>query len=86
MHIEIDVPPDNTHLNQYVEEFFNISELVGVRCDACKQFVQKEKRSRLTLGSETEFLLVLLTRGIKTVNGYQFVDNRIIPTQNVFIR
>ena len=86
MHIEIDVPPDDAHLNEYVEEFFNISDLVGVRCDACKKFVQKEKRSRLTLGSESEFLLIILTRGIKTVNGYQFVDNRTIATQNVFIR
>ena len=73
-------------MNQYVEEFFNISELVGVYCEACQKILQKEKRSKLSSGSETEFIIVILRRGIETLDGFELVKNSTNPTDDVFIR
>ena len=86
LNIEIPVPPENSNLNEYVEEFFNVSDLVGLRCDACQQFVQKEKKTLLTNGCETEFMIIILDRGIQTLDGYELIKNITHPTNNVFIR
>ena len=86
LYIEIPVPPDNSNLNEYVEEYFNISDLVGLRCDACQHFVQKERKSKLTLGCEAEFIIVILDRGIQTLDGFELVKDITHPTNNVFIR
>ena len=84
--IEIPVPPDNSNLNEYVEEYFNISNLVGLRCEACQQFVQKEQKSQLTDECEAEFIIVILDRGILTMDGYKLIKNITNPANNVFIR
>ena len=87
MYLEMPVPPDNTNLNDYVEEHLNTSSLVGVFCeDGCQKFVQTEKRSTLTLANDSEFLIVILTLAIETLDGFKLVDNRTIPTNDVFIR
>ena len=86
LYVEIEVPPDNTNLNEYVEEFFNISELQAMHCEACQNLVQKAKRSKLTLGSESEFIIVILNRGIETLDGFELVKNCTSPTNDVFIR
>ena len=87
MYVEISVPPDNTRLSDYVEEFFNRSELVGKRCeDGCQKFVQSEKTSKLTLADETEFLIIILTRAIETLDGYELVERLTVPTDDVLIR
>ena len=79
MYVELPVPPDNSSLNDYVEEHLNTSTLVGKFCeDGCQKFVQAEKRSRLTLASETEFLIVILTRAIETLDGFALVGNEIV--------
>ena len=80
------VPPDNSNLNESVEEFFNIAELVGMNCGSCKKYVQAEKHTKLTQGSASEFILVILTRGYGTEENYHFVKNRTRPLNNVFIR
>ena len=85
-YLEISVPPDNSDLNDSVEEFFNIAELVGKKCESCKKFVEAEKRNKLTQGSASEFILVILTRGSGSPENYHFVDNRTRPLNNVFIR
>ena len=84
--IEIPVPPDNSRLNDFVEEVLNISELHGMYCEACQSFAQKEKRSKLALGCESEFIIVILLRGIETLDGFQLVKNCTSPTDNVFVR
>ena len=86
LYIEIPVPPDNSPLNEYVEEYFNISELGGVHCEACQKFVEKEKRSKLTDTNEAEFITVILRRAIETMDGYELDKNTTIPTDDVFIR
>ena len=86
LNIEIPVPPDNSNLHEFVEEFFNIGELVAFKCESCKKFAQTERRSKLTNGSESEFIIVILQRVIETLDGFELVKNRTILTENVFIR
>ena len=86
MYLEIPVPPDNSNLNEYVEEFLNTGELVGLRCEnGCQSFVQAERRSTLTASAETEFLVVVLTRAVETLDGFKLVKNTTLPTNDVFI-
>ena len=86
LYVEIEVPPDNSHLNESVEEFFNISELFAMNCENCKNLVQKDKRLTLTSASEAEFITVILRRAVETLDGYEFNKQRTIPTDDVFIR
>ena len=87
MYLEIPVPPDNSNLNDYVEEHLNSSCLVGVRFENdCQSFVQAEKRSSLTNSDEAGFLVVVLTRAIATMNGFKLVENKTTSTNDVFIR
>ena len=76
----------NSSLNDCVEEYFNIGELVAANCDVCKNLVQVERKSKLKSISETEFIIIVLGRGIYTLDGYELVEHRTFPTNDVFIR
>ena len=87
MYLEIPVPPDESSLNDYVEEYFNTSSLVGLNCEnVCQSFVQVEKSSKLTQSAETEFFTVILTRAIETTDGFELVKNRTMATDDVYVR
>ena len=86
MYVEIQVPHDNSNLNDKVEEYLNTSSLVGLYCEHfCEKFVQVEKSSKLSSVAETEFLIVVLTRGIETMDGFKMIKHRTVPTNYVFI-
>ena len=81
------MPPDNSNLNEYVEEHLNSSTLVGVYCENnCKQLVQAEKSSKVTRNAETEILIIILTRAVETLDGYQLNRNRTTVTNDILIR
>ena len=87
LYIELDVPPDNSNLNDYIEEHFNTSDLIGKLCDGgCSKFTQSEKRTQITDSTHVKFLLVVLSRGIQTEHGFGLNKNRTIATNDVFIR
>ena len=87
MYVELPVPPNNTNLNDHIEEYFNTGELVGRPCeDGCRRFVQGEARNQLTLGSQTKFLLVLLSRAMDSNEGGRINTNKTIATNDLFIR
>ena len=87
MYVELQVPPDGSSLNDYVEEYFNSCSLVGAFCEnGCKQFAQSEKRSSLTKADETKFLTIILTRAVETLDGFQLNRSNIIPTNDIWIR
>jgi hypothetical protein len=87
MYLELQVPPDCSNLNEYIENYLNSSSAVGAYCEnQCKKLVQSEKRSTLTTAGETEFIIVILTRAIETLDGFQLNRNRIKATDDVFIR
>ena len=87
MYVELQVPEDNSNLKDCVEEYFNISTLIGKVCEeGCHKFVEAEKRSRLTRIDDTEFLIVILTRAIQTLDGAVFNRNRTVATEDVFLQ
>ena len=87
MYEEIPVPPDGTHLNNYVEEYLNQSELVTMTCeDGCSKVVQAEKRSQLISGIDARFLMVIISRAMDAGYGHQVNENRITATDDVFVR
>ena len=86
-YFEIPVPPDNSELNEYIEEFLNEESLVGVDCeDGCAKFSQKIKRTMMTCTNQAGFLLVILTRGLDGVGGFQLVQNKTVSTNDIYIR
>ena len=86
-YVELQVPPDGSNLNDYVEGFFNNCTTVGRFCEnECKKIVPAERTSKVTSASETEFITVILTRAMETLDGYQLNENRVNSTNDVFIR
>ena len=87
MYIELSVPVDGSNLNDCVEEYLCTSSLRGYNCeDGCKKFNQFERRSTLSKMKDAEFIIVLLTRTEETLDGYQLNRNRIIATNDIFVR
>ena len=87
MHVEMEVPPNDTNLNDAVEEFFNTNSLVGRFCeDGCQSFAETEISTRMKLISETEFFTVILTRAVATLEGYKLMNSNINAANKVLIR
>ena len=87
IYLELDVPQDDSNLNDYLEEYFNISTLVGQSCsDGCKKFNQMEKSLKITLVDYAEFFVIVLTRAVLTQDGWILNKNRITSTNDVSIR
>lgn len=87
MYVELQVPLDNSNLNDLVEEYFNTSSSVGVFCEnGCQSMVEAKKSSKVTRTAETEFITIILTRAIETLNGFQLNKNKVIPTNDILIR
>ena len=78
--IEMDVPPDGSALNEFVETFFNDGELKQRFCEHCQRRVQSQNCSKLTQSLETDFLIIILTRLAKSLH------NTNIATNDVLIR
>ena len=67
MYVELQVPPDKSNLNDYIEEYFNNSSLVGSFCEnGCQRLNDADKSSKVTQTAGTEFITVILTRAIET--------------------
>ena len=87
MYLELPVPPNDSNLNDYIEDYFNGSSSVRFFCEnGCNNDVQSKKRSTLTRAAETEFIVVILTRAVETLDGFELNRNRTIPTNDVLIR
>ena len=64
IYLELDVPQDDSNLNDYLEEYFNISTLVGQCCsDGCKKFNQMEKSLKITLVDYAQFFCYCSYKG-----------------------
>ena len=87
MYLELPVPPNDSNLNEYIEDYFNGSSSVRFFCEnGCNNVVQSKKISTLTRAAETEFIVVILRRAVETLDGFQLNRNRTIPTNDVLIR
>ena len=81
------VPADNSCLNPSLEELLNQSDLVEKVCeDGCQKVVQAEKRTQLTCGEDTRFLIVVLTIAGVTAEGFHILSRKNTSTHEVFVR
>ena len=87
IYIELDVPPNNSILKDYVEDYFNTQSNFHSYCDGeCKKLSDKITWTSLIRSDEAKFLIVILSRGIQTLDGFTFVKNKIDSTRNIQIR
>ena len=87
MTMELQVPPDMSNLNNYLENSLNTCELVTKKCEeSCRVEVQVEKRSKLKCGVSTKFFTDVMTRAISSSEGFDMIRNRVISTNELFIR
>ena len=87
LYLELPVPPTNSDLKDYVEDFLNEGSRFGGHCqEGCNNFTQKMKQTSITRVEDAKFLTIILTRGIETLDGYELVRNKIKSTTNVHIR
>ena len=52
----------------------------------CKSFTEKSKWTSISETDEVKFLIVILSRGIETVDGFQVVANQIKSTDYINLR
>ena len=86
MYVEMDLPSNNSSLSESVENYFCTSNLSAWTCNNCKNNCQSEKRTEISLVTETEFLTIILTRTIQTQDGFELNKKEIICTNDVYIR
>ena len=87
LYVELQVPPSNSNLKEFVEESFNEGAEVGRNCqDGCKRFCVGSHRSTLAAIDKTQFIIIILTRGVQTLDGYHLVCNEVQSTDDIFIR
>ena len=86
LYLELSVPANNSNLNDHIEETYNTASLFGRVCDGCKQFTQAEVRNQISLASGTKFILILLSRAMNSVEGFFLNDNKVVATDDLFIR
>ena len=87
IYLELDVPPEGSNLNEYVEKALNGGTMVEYRCeDGCNVRSQADKRSLLKSGKETQFIIIMLRRTISSEFGMQIVPNNVYPDNDIDIR
>ena len=84
--VEFDVPPKNSSFNLPIEEFLNNASLVGSSCDVCKKKVQVEIKNQIINIKETEFITVILRRGVSALEGFTLNQSKVDSTADVFVR
>ena len=85
LHIEIDVPPHRSKLNQYVENTLNGFIKVEYNCNnGCKEGA--ENRSMIKSTKETEFIIIILRRVIQDATGRRIEQNMTDSLHSINIR
>ena len=87
IYLELQVPPDGSDLKTYLEDYLNEGSTFLYFCEeGCKKMSQKTRRTTLSSSEESEFLPVILTRGMETDDGYQFSRNRVSADKDITVR
>ena len=87
LYLELPVPPNNSDLQEYVEDFLNNGSRIGSNCqEGCGGFQQKIKRTEVKNTDEAKFLTIILTRGVETLDGFSLKKNKIKATSSINIR
>ena len=87
LYVEIDVPPNGSNLNEYVEKTLNGYDEVDYDCqDGCNVKSEAANRSMIKSCQDTEFLIVILRRVILGEAGPMIVQNSVNSTYNICIK
>ena len=87
IYLEMDVPPNNSNLGNYVEQTLNDGQVVEYHCeDGCKARFQADKRTMLKSVKEAQFILVMLRRTIMSEYGIELVPNNVNSGDDINIR
>ena len=87
IYLEMEVPPDGSDLKAQVENYLNDGLPRLYNCEeGCKELRQKTIRMTVTNIQETEYLTIVLSRGIETMDGYKFLKHRNNVAKDISIR
>jgi hypothetical protein len=87
LYIEIDVPPNGSKLNEYVEKSLNGFCEVQYSCqDGCNVNCEAENRAMIKSCKDANFLIVILRRVVQGEAGPVIVENRVNSCDNICIR
>ena len=78
LYVELDVPPNGSNLNEYVEKHFNGHYEVDYNCqDGCNVKYGAENRSMMKSCQDVEFLIVILRRVVQGDAGPLIIQNTV---------
>ena len=84
---EMPVPPDQSSLKFYAEQFFNESLIVESYCqDGCKERGWGERRTTLKSSRDSKFIILIFSRAVHSEWGYQLNTSSVICTDPIKIR
>ena len=83
---ELPIPRTNTNLATFIENLFNNGNEVENNCTNCKKKSMGIHRKTLTNVTNTQFIVLLISRVLETLDGYEFIQNRVNSTGNVYLR
>ena len=87
IYLEMEVPPDGSGLKAQVENYLNDGLPRLYNCEEeCKELRQKIMRMTVTNIQETEYLTIVLSRGVQTMDGYKFSKHRNNVAEAISIR
>jgi hypothetical protein len=87
LYVEIDVPPNGSKLNEYVEQTLNGYCEVEYHCQGgCNVNCEAENRSMIKTSADTNFIIVILRRVIQGEEGPVIVKNKVNSCDNICIR
>ena len=74
-------------MRDIIQETFNEHSNIEANCTGiCNKPRIKEKRTELIHSTHSKYIIVILSRGQITTDGYQFVRNKVTMTDDVDIR
>jgi hypothetical protein len=87
LYVELDVPPNGSNLNEYVEKHFNGYCEVDYNCqDGCNVKCGAENRSMIKSCEDVEFLIVILRRVVQGEEGPMIIQDSLNSTYNICLR
>ena len=84
--IELSLPPNHSKMKTFIEYELNEESPIEVYCSACKENVKKAKKMQLLDCDDAKFLIVVLSRGFQTSEGFVFLSKKVDILDEISIR
>ena len=80
------VPPENSNLNSFIEDFFNSAIPVDYQCEQCKNHSRALHKSSIKDLKQVQNVVFIISRAFETVDGYEVVKHKVTSTGEVILR